>query len=212
MVIGGHSWSTYHLREQASVLHDTLPPCPSLLRSCHHDSPASGLLLPHEHSGWKSWSNGRSIAVRQDFPCPPTMSQGHQKHPVIPLFRTSPATAFPTPRVSQINRSHLFLSLFRVRGLLLRSWPLVGFFLSFLSVHFALVLGPNSWSPRCSLFPQCPHMPMPVYTTRRPSIPEPALLMEPRTQPPDIRLWSHSTSHLRSLQVSLSRAGGPPGA
>ena len=64
----------------------------------------------------------------------------------------------------------------------------------------------------CSLFPQRQHMPIPVYTTRRPSIPEPALPMEPRTQPPDIRLWSHSTSHLRSLQVSLSRAGGPPGA
>ncbi|XP_038546329.1 putative protein FAM90A12P [Canis lupus familiaris] len=27
---------------------------------------------------------------------------------------------------------------------------------------------------------RCPHMPMPVYTTRRPSIPEPALLMEPQ--------------------------------
>ena len=88
----------------------------------------------------------------------------------------------------------------------------VCWFLSFLNVHFALVPGPNSWSPVCSLFPQRPHMPMPVYTTRRPSIPEPALLMEPRTETPDMRLRSHSTSRLRSPKVSLSPPGGPPGA
>ena len=83
---------------------------------------------------------------------------------------------------------------------------------SFLNVHFALVPGPNSWSPVCFLFPQCPHMPMLVYTKRRPSITEPALPMEPRTQPPDIRLRSHSTSRLRSPQVSLSPPGGRPSA
>ncbi|KAM8932533.1 putative protein FAM90A14 [Lycaon pictus] len=57
-----------------------------------------------------------------------------------------------------------------------------------------------------------PHMPMPVYTTRRPSIPEPALLKQPRTENPDIRLWSHSTSPLTSPKVSLRPLGGLPGA
>ncbi|KAM8932536.1 protein FAM90A20-like [Lycaon pictus] len=45
-----------------------------------------------------------------------------------------------------------------------------------------------------------------------PSIPESALLMQPRTETPDIRLRSHSTSRLRSPQVNLSSTGGPPGA
>ncbi|CAD7680736.1 unnamed protein product [Nyctereutes procyonoides] len=87
---------------------------------------------------------------------------------------------------------------------------LVSFFLSFLSLHFALVPRPNSCSPVCSLFPQSPHMPMPIYTTRRPSIPEPALLMQPRTETPDMRLQSHSTSPLSSPKVSLRPPGGPP--
>ena len=110
----------------------------------------------------------------------------------------------------KVNRFHIVLSLFRGRGWLLRSWPLVGFFLSFLNVHFALMPGPNSWSPVCSLFPQRPHMPMPVYTTRRPSVPEPALLMEPRTDNPVVSVRSHSMSCLRSPNASLSPSGGPP--
>ena len=63
----------------------------------------------------------------------------------------------------------------------------------------------------CSLFPQRPHMPMPVYTTRRPSIPEPSLLTEARTENPDVRVRSHSISPLSSPKVSLSPPSGPPG-
>ncbi|CAK7295956.1 Protein FAM90A17 [Vulpes lagopus] len=55
-------------------------------------------------------------------------------------------------------------------------------------------------------------MPMPVYTTRRPSIPDPALLMQPRPETPVMRLQCHSTSPLSSTKVSLSPPGGPPGA
>ena len=84
-------------------------------------------------------------------------------------------------------------------------------FLSFLNVPFALVPRPHSWCPVCSLFPQRPHMPMPVYTTRRPSIPEPSLPTEARTENPDVRVRSHSTSPLSSPKVSLSPPSGPPG-
>ena len=84
--------------------------------------------------------------------------------------------------------------------------------LSCTNVHFALVPRSNSWCPMSFLFPQRPHMLMPVYTTRRPSIPEPALLMQPRTETPDRRLQSHSTSPPRSPKVSLRPPGGLPGA
>ncbi|CAK7314875.1 Putative protein FAM90A5P [Vulpes lagopus] len=56
-----------------------------------------------------------------------------------------------------------------------------------------------------------PHMPMPVYTTRRPSLPEPSLPMEARTENPDVSVQSHSTSPLSSPKVSLSPPSGPPG-
>ncbi|CAK7315039.1 hypothetical protein VULLAG_LOCUS18746 [Vulpes lagopus] len=46
-------------------------------------------------------------------------------------------------------------------------------------------------------------MPMPVYTTRRPSIPEPSLPMKAHTETPNMRVRSRSTSPLSSPKVSL---------
>ena len=76
-------------------------------------------------------------------------------------------------------------------------------FLSCLNVHVAFVPRLNSWCLMCSLFPEHPHMPMPVYTTRRPSIPEPSLPMKAHTETPNMRVRSRSTSPLSSPKVSL---------